>query len=142
MPKITTTAFLNSCYVELVIEIKMKNILIVDDSAEVRENLAKLLKTIEGVRLVGEAFDYISGIDRFDKLKPDIIILDIDLPAGTGIQVLSEVKKISPSTIIIMFTNYSNHVIKKLAIRQGANYFLDKSIDIDKLADILTELAY
>lgn len=119
----------------------MKNILIVDDSTEVRENLSKLLRTIDGINIVGEASDYLSGIDRFDKLRPDIIILDIDLPVGTGIKVLSEVKKVSPSTTVIMFTNYSNHMIKNLAVKQGADYFLDKSNDIDKLADILTDIA-
>ena len=119
----------------------MKRILIVDDSAEVREYLSKLLKSIEGIQLAGEAEDYVSAIDNFKKLNPQAVILDIDLRVENGIKVLTELKRLSPSTIVIMFTNYTNHILKNLAIKQGADFFLDKSNDIDKLINILTNLA-
>lgn len=119
----------------------MKNILIVDDSAEIRETLSKLLKTIDGLIIAGEADNYPSAINNFENLKPDTVILDIDLPIGNGIDILTEMKKIDPNVTIIMFTNYSNHTLKKMAIKQGADFFLDKSSDIDKLTEILTELA-
>jgi len=119
----------------------MKNILIVDDSAEVRVNLIKLLDTVKGIKIIGEAEDYFSAIDNFKKLNPDIVILDIDLPNINGIEILSEIKKLNQSAVVIMFTNFTNRVMKKLAAKRGADFFLDKSNDIDKLEQILIELA-
>lgn len=119
----------------------MKNILIVDDSAEVRVNLRKLLETVKGIKIIGEAEDYFSAIDNFKKFTPDIVILDIDLPDINGIEILSEIKKLNQSAIVIMFTNFTNRVMKKLAVKKGADFFLDKSNDIDKLEQLLIELA-
>lgn len=119
----------------------MKNILIVDDSAEVRVNLIKLLETVKGIKIIGEAEDYFSAIDNFKKFNPDIVILDIDLPNINGIEILSEIKKLNQSATVIMFTNFTNRVMKKLAVKKGADFFLDKSNDIDKLEQLLIELA-
>ena len=119
----------------------MKKILLVDDSVEVRTTLAKLLGTIRGIQIVGQASDSLTFIEQFEKSRPNIVILDINLPVGNGIEILSMIKNISPITVVIMFTNYSNDAFKESTAKLGADYFLDKSTDVDKLLEILTNLS-
>ena len=118
----------------------MKTILIVDDSVEVRKNLTKLIETLTGVKIIGAVADSPSVIKQFERQNPDIVILDIDLEIGNGIEILSTIKNLSPSTKVIMFTNYANEAFKRSTLRLGADYFLDKTQDVEKLMSILGDL--
>jgi len=119
----------------------MKKILIVDDSVSLRKDLKRFLQPIENIEIVGEASNSADAVRKHEALKPDIIILDIDLKSGNGIEVLTKIKKCLVPSTVIMFTNYSNYAFQKAAERLGANYFLDKTKDVDRLVDILKELA-
>lgn len=119
----------------------MRKILIVDDSTQVRKNLVRLIGRIKGYTCVGEAENTAGVIVQLEAVKPDIVILDINLTDENGIDILAMIKNISPSTIVIMFTNYSKKGFKTISSKLGAEYFLDKTEDIDKLITILTELA-
>ncbi len=63
----------------------MIRVLIVDDSALIRERLKTMLSEIAGVEIVGEAEDKMEAIASNDRLHPDVVILDIRLPRGNGI---------------------------------------------------------
>jgi DNA-binding NarL/FixJ family response regulator len=119
----------------------MKKILIVDDSAILRKDLRKLFQTIKNIEVAGEAIDSAGALRQCEALKPDIMILDIELKNGNGIEVLTKVKKCSRSPIIIMFTNYSNSAFKKAAEHLGAGYFFDKTNDVEKLVSTLINLS-
>ena len=119
----------------------MKSILIVDDSAEVRKNLTKLIETLTGVQIIAAVGDSPGVIKHFEKQNPDIVILDIDLEIGNGIEILSTIKNLSPATKVIMFTNYANDAFRRSTLKLGADYFLDKTQDVEKLMTILSELS-
>jgi DNA-binding NarL/FixJ family response regulator len=119
----------------------MKRILIVDDSATLRRDFKKLLKPIKGIEVVGEAIDAESALRQCHELKPDIMILDINLKNGSGIDVLAKMKKCPVSPITIMFTNYSKGEFQKATKRLGADYFFDKTNDIEELVSTLTNLS-
>jgi DNA-binding NarL/FixJ family response regulator len=76
-----------------------------------------------------------------EKKCPDIVILDIELNGSNGLDVLYFIKQDIRKPTVIIFTNYTNEVLKNRAIKNGAHYFLDKSADVDLLIDILIQLA-
>jgi DNA-binding NarL/FixJ family response regulator len=77
------------------------------------------------------ATEYIAAI------QPDVMILDIQLPAGSGIGVLREVKRMQLAPVVIMLTNYSTPEYRLACRQAGAELFLDKSSEADQLVDIL-----
>ena len=119
----------------------MKTILVVDDSPSLRKDLQKLLQPYKSLNIIGEAIDSASAIRQCTTLKPDIMILDIGLKNGTGIEVLAKSKKFLPAPIIIMFSNYSNGAFQKAAKRLGADYFFDKTNDVENLVSTLIDLS-
>ena len=119
----------------------MVNILIVDDSEEVRENLSRLISTIDGLNIIGKAENHSDAVMLFEKHKPYIVILDIDLGLENGIEILKHIKHLYPATIVIMLTNYSNSGFKLSTEKLGADYFLDKSLDLERLINILMNIA-
>lgn len=119
----------------------MKNILLVDDSSLLRNNLKRIISSIPELNLVGEALDSTTALRLVEELKPDILILDIDLLQGNGIDVLTKIKNNNTHPTTIMFTNYSQNAFRKAAAKLGANYFLDKNEDIDDLFELLRKLS-
>lgn len=115
--------------------------LIVDDSAILRERLIELLSENLKIRVVGQALDVAGAIESFHVLKPDVVILDISMPGGSGIDVLMHIKKVSPETIVIVFTNFPYPNYRKKCMEEGADYFLEKSTEFEKLEDILRQLS-
>ena len=93
------------------------------------------------IEIIGEAVDSAGAVKLYETLNPDIIILDIDLKDGNGIEVLTRIKNNSPSPTTIMFTNYSNSAYQKAAKRLGADYFFDKTNDVEKLVNTVMELS-
>ncbi len=113
---------------------------IADDSKVLRDHLSEMLSDIEGVEIVGEAINTSDAIDLIRKKTPDIAIVDIRMPGKGGIFVLEEVKKTNPEIIIIIFTNYPYHQYRDAAYEMGADYFFDKSGEMEKMLETLKNL--
>ena len=103
------------------------NILIVDDSVLLQDRLKKTLTEVNKNISVSLACNCKEALDLFTLHLYDKIILDIDLPDGSGIQLLRLFKKSKPETDVIMFTNYPSTEFKKNCIDLGANHFFNKS---------------
>ena len=115
---------------------------IVDDSPLIRERLAELLATLENVRVVGEAEDVSSAERGIESTRPDVAIVDIRMPGGSGIDVLRKVKASGnrkPS--VIMYTNYGLPQYRKACAEAGADFFFDKGKDTHALAAAVRQLA-
>ena len=112
-------------------------ILIADDSAVVRARLISLLADLRGIEVVGQAEDAIEARNLAEKLRPDVAILDLRMPKGSGADVLSDLKKLDPVFKVIMLTNYSNPENRKKCIDGGADYFFDKSNEFQKVVSVL-----
>ncbi len=118
----------------------MIRVLIVDDSALIRERLKTMLSEIAGVEIVGEAEDKMEAIASNDRLHPDVAILDIRLPKGNGIGVLQHIKRDTPSVIVIMLTNYPYPQYRRKCMEAGADFFFDKSTEFEKVPEVLMKL--
>ena len=118
------------------------NIFIVEDSSAVRERLVDLVAEVPGVQMVGDAGNYDDAVSGILSTRPDVAILDIKLAngRGSGIDVLQRVKSELPRLRAIMLSNYSTPQHLKASADAGAEYFLDKSADFERIAGILGQL--
>lgn len=115
-------------------------VFIVDDSKALRERLVNMLSEIDGIEIVGEARNAAEAIAGVRSLKPRVVILDIQMPGGNGIEVLKIIKQESPAPIVMMLTNHSYAQYREKCMQLGADYFLDKAKDFGKLTEIFQDL--
>lgn len=88
---------------------------------------------IDQAHTVREAIKYVRG------QAVDVVILDLIMPDGSGISVLKHIKKYTPETLVIILTNYPLPPYRNFCKEIGADYFLDKSLEFERVVEILTE---
>ena len=115
-------------------------VLIADDSLVVRERLRSLLSGLQGIQVIGQAEDAVEARSLAEKLRPDVAILDLRMPNGSGADVLYELKKLDPAPTVIMLTNYPHPDNRKKCVDWGADYFFDKSTEFQKVVSVLTDM--
>lgn len=108
-------------------------VFIADDSLIVRERLVTLFDEVSGVEMVGQAEHVAEAISAIRKLQPDVVILDIRMPGGSGLDVLQNIKQNGVGPIVIMLTNYPFAGYRQKCLRAGADFFLDKSTEFDQI---------
>jgi len=107
-----------------------KSILIVDDEASMRKNISDLLSPL-GYH-IEEAGTGDAGMMMFVQKKPDVIILDINLPGKNGLEVLKEIRDISVDTPVIIFTAFGTSERAIEAMKLGAFDYLEKPFELDE----------
>ncbi|SKA02781.1 Response regulator receiver domain-containing protein [Sediminibacterium ginsengisoli] len=114
-------------------------ILLIDDSEFILQRLELLLGELEQVSEIRSAMSAEAGIPLLQVYKPDIIILDINLPGKNGLQMLKNdirsLKNIHP--LVIIFTNNTVSGYKAECLQYGADYFLDKARDFHVIPSII-----
>ena len=116
-----------------------RKVLIVDDSIDVRRLVIELLSHITDIEVVGEAGTVIQAIEMFQKTNPDVVIIDLQLPEGSGFDVLDHIKSRRPSTMVIVLTNYPLPRYRKRCAEIGVEYFFDKSMEFDKITEVINK---
>jgi len=117
-------------------------VFIADDSAVFRERMIEILSELPGIEIIGQAQDGIEATNLIEKLNPDVVILDIRMPRGNGIDALQNIKKNNPALIVIMITNYPYLQYRKKCMKAGADYFFDKSTEFEKVTEVLEKLIH
>jgi len=115
-------------------------VLVVDDSALLRERLISMISELPGVTAIGQAQDAREALNSVQKLIPDVVILDIRLSDGNGIEVLQKMKKDNSAAVTIMFTNYPYPQYRKKCQEAGADFFFDKSTEFHKITEVLKQI--
>lgn len=115
-------------------------LLLVEDSRILRERLRAMIGTIPGAEIIAEADAEADARLRIDQLSPDLVVLDLRLRAGSGLSVLDYVKAKQPDIIVIVLTNYGDAEYRAKCLNLGADYFFDKSRDIDVFLRLVAEL--
>jgi len=118
---------------------KMK-VFIADDSKIVVDRLADLLGDVRGVEVAGQAGDALEAVRCIRQVNPDAVILDLQMPGGSGLDVLRAIRPDHPGLYVLICTNYAYPQFREECLSAGANYFLDKSSEFEKIPDILREL--
>lgn len=117
------------------------SVLIVEDSAAVRNALRQMLSNMEGVEVVGEFESPAPAIESIRANPPDVVLLDIALTNGSGLEVLRAVTKDHPRVKVIVFSNFAESVYRKRCLDAGAYAFYDKKCDLHTLRQTLQDLA-
>jgi DNA-binding NarL/FixJ family response regulator len=115
-------------------------VFIADDSSLVRERLAALVSDLKGVELVGQAGDAYEALEAIQRLRPDVVILDIRMPGGNGIQMLEAIKKGAAPPVVIMLAAFPYPQYHKKCLEMGADYFFDKSAEFERVVQVLKRM--
>lgn len=113
---------------------------IVDDHGIVRQGLRALL-TRDGIEVVGEAEGGNEAVELAHHLRPDVMLLDIRMKDGDGLQSLPRIKAASPQTSIIMLTTYANPGYLARAINNGAAGYLLKETEPERIVRAVITVA-
>lgn len=102
-------------------------VLIVDDQADVRRALSGLLKMFPDCFLAGEANDGQEALNLASKIKPDVVIMDVNMPGMDGFEATKQLRKMLPSTKVLILTQHDSPQAVDAAKGAGAHGFLVKS---------------
>lgn len=116
-------------------------VLVVDDHPVVREGLRAVLEVRADCLVVGEAADGREGIERYERLRPDVAIVDIRLPGVGGIEVIAAIRRLDPDAKIIAMTSYSGDVELRRALDAGALGLLLKGAPGEEVAKAVRRVA-
>ncbi len=114
-------------------------ILVVDDNEDLLETFAMILKR-HGF-FVETAENGSLAVDKYKKHRFDVALMDIVMPEMNGVEAFRLMKEMHPDTTIILMTGYSDAALLELARAQGARHIVHKPIKIEKLIDLITEVA-
>jgi len=106
-----------------------QRILLVDDHEVVRLGLRALLERHSQFEVVAEASTARDAIEQVEKYSPDVVVMDIRLPGGSGIEACEEISEKHPNTKVIMLTSYAEDEMLFSAIRAGASGYVLKQIE-------------
>ena len=121
----------------------MKNIrlLIADDHAIVRTGLVSLLGATPGMEVVGEAENGVQAVATAERLRPDVVLLDLMMPKTDGATATAEIRTRSPETRILILTTFGTSCDLARALENGAHGVLLKSVTNDELLDGVRQVA-
>ena len=112
--------------------------MIADDSESVRLTLRDMVEAGKH-KVVAEAVDGIDTLEKFDSIKPDVLLLDIAMPKKDGMETLIELMKFNPKSKVIMITAHDDMDLIENCIKAGALAYITKPFNTD---DILQAVSY
>jgi len=117
-----------------------KRVLIADDSTSVRNVIRSFLRDHQEIEICGEAVDGLDTIQKAQRLKPDLILLDLVMPEINGAVVASILKQKMPNVRIILFTMYSENVSKAFSSAVGIDAVLSKPDGMSHVVESINSL--
>lgn len=106
---------------------RAKSVLIVDDGPLVRQKMCELLIRDGDFEICGEAENGRDAIEKAQQLRPDLIIMDLSMPVMNGLEAVRVLRESMPCTPIIMFSNYGDGFVERLALSIGVAAVISKS---------------
>ncbi|MQM26182.1 response regulator [Glycomyces albidus] len=116
-------------------------VFLLDDHEVVRRGLCELLERDGDIEVVGEAADVAEAVRRFPASRPDVAVLDAQLPDGSGVEVCRRIKETDPDIAVVILTSYEDDATLFAAIEAGASGFLLKQVRGNDLVEGVRKLA-
>jgi DNA-binding NarL/FixJ family response regulator len=112
-------------------------VMVADDHPMMREGIAALLSQESDIHLVGEASDGEQAVELHRKLRPDVTLMDLQMPRAGGLDAIVAIRAEAPSARIIVLTTYGGDALAKQALKLGARAYLLKSAVRKDLLDTI-----
>lgn len=119
---------------------KTTRILIVDDVPQVRRELRALLPLLDEIKIVGEAENGQRAIELAASLRPDVILMDVEMPDTDGISATRLIKQANPAARIIILSIHNSEAVRAQARSAGADDFVDKGESLTTLLQAIHHL--
>lgn len=116
-------------------------LVIIDDSADVRNSLKRAFSQNTNIEIVGEAGSVREALQLINNKHPEVIVLDFQLPDGTALSVLQNYAPQPGRPVFIVLSTYPSHTCKKQVLNAGADYFFNKSDSIDDFFKLVGNLS-
>ena len=116
-----------------------KNILICDDAAFMRMMIKDILSK-NGYNVAGEAENGAKAVEKYNELKPDLVLMDITMPEMDGIQALKKIKESDPSALVIMCSAMGQQDMVIESIQAGAKDFIVKPFQADRVIEAVKKV--
>ena len=116
-------------------------VVLVDQTDYVRERLVELLSAVKGVEVIGQASDVPTASHLIGRLQPDVVVLDLDLPGHSGMDLLAMIHKDSAGPLIIILTNFDYPVLRQACAKLGADFYFYKPVEFERVAEVCQDLA-
>ena len=118
---------------------KRLSVIIADDNDMMRSILRGMLRG-EEYDVVGEARNGLAAVDMVERLKPDIVCMDVVMPEKNGVEALGEIKAKFPETEVVMVTSNSDPETVQESIQNGASGFIIKPFNAARVLDTLEKI--
>jgi YesN/AraC family two-component response regulator len=115
-------------------------IVIADDSSLMRDRIKSLLDSFKNITEVYEAENGVEALQLIMEKEPDLAILDIRMPGMNGIDVLKKIRELKMKVKVCILTNYPYPQYKKKCFEAGADYFLSKTEDFEKINVVINNM--
>jgi two-component system nitrate/nitrite response regulator NarL len=122
-------------------DIEKQKIVVIDDHPLLRKGLVQLINLCSDLEIVGEANNGIDGLEMIRELKPDLTLLDLNMPGMDGLETLAKIKQIDPERRVIILTVSDQEQDVVNALRNGADGYLLKDMDPEELLVKFREVA-
>ncbi|WP_245239327.1 response regulator transcription factor [Streptomyces sp. MZ04] len=109
-------------------------VLLVDDHQVVRRGLRTFLEVQDDIEVVGEASDGAEGVAQAEKLKPDVVLMDVKMPGMDGVDALRKLRELANPARVLIVTSFTEQRTVVPALRAGAAGYVYKDVDPDALA--------
>ena len=116
-------------------------VLITDDHLIVREGLRLILETAEGIEVVGEACDGMECLQLVPELKPDVVLMDLQMPHMDGITAIAHLRREHPDIAIVILTTFNEDDLMIRGLQAGARGYLLKDTSRENLLDTIQAAA-
>ena len=117
----------------------MASVLIVDDAAFMRMMIKDIL-TKNGYNIAGEAENGAKAVEKYNELKPDLVLMDITMPEMDGIEALKKIKAGDPNAMVIMCSAMGQQAMVIESIQSGAKDFIVKPFQADRVIEAVKKV--
>ena len=118
----------------------MVKIVVIEDHKLIREMWINFLSNQQGISVVGDSGEFDEGLDMIKSLRPDFVLLDINLNSSNGIEMITPIRKFSPGTCIIIVTMHTQKSIIKKVVALGAKGYITKNSNGEELLNAISEI--
>ena len=116
----------------------MDKLLIVDDEDIERDGMANLIEWEKhNIEIVGTAWNGLDGLEKIEKFRPNIVMVDVKMPVMNGIEMIQKARKLYPEIVFIILSGYGEYEFTSQAMEEGVRHYILKPCDEDKIISVI-----